>query len=242
MARTRGRTSGKAALPTALVKQGEKLVAKKKARLLAEAKELIAVVRRKRQEISEAFYDIGLALQRLKSREMRLALGYATFEQFCTERLGIAVELAARLVDVVGAMTREEAIAAGQSRAFALVAVAEATPEADTPGQLLRRGKVKVPGGREVDTKKASTRALLGAAKDIRAAAPRKSRRGRTSSPEERERALSIQAALHAAGLDEARAEAVAGKPGAESTLRVERVPFSKLGALAKILAKHASG
>lgn len=242
MASKRGKVGSKSKLPAALVEQGEKLVAKKKARLQAEAKQLIALVKRRRAEISEAFYDMGVALRRLKEPEMKLAIGYKTFDAFCKDTLGVAGEVAARLVDVVTAMTREEAIAAGQTRAFALVEVAQATPEADTPGQLLRRGRVVLPSGREVDTRKASTRELLGAAKDIRAARPPTTRRGRTSTSEERETAAAIQAALRAAGVKDARAAALASKPGAESTLRVERVPFSKLGVLAKILAKHADG
>jgi len=39
-----------------------------------------------------------------------------------------------------------------------------------------------------------------------------------------------------------AKAAAVATKPGAESTLRIEHVPFSRVATLAKILAKLARG
>lgn len=232
--------AAKAAMPAALVKRAEKLAAGKAARLRAEGKQLIALVRRRRAEVSSAFYEMGVALRRLKAPEMKLALGYTSFDAFCKDTLGIASEVAARLIELVTTMTEEEAIAAGPTRAFALVEVAQATPEADTPGQLLRRGKVRVPSGREVDTRKASSRALLGAAKEIRAARPKTTRRGRTATAEERETAARIEAALHAAGVSSAKAAAVATKPGAESTLRLEHVPFSKLATLAKILAKRA--
>jgi hypothetical protein len=229
----------KKAVPAALAERATALAAAKKKRLLMEARSLVALVHRKRAMINEAYYELGQAIARLKEPEMLLALGCKTFSELCARHLGLSQEVASRLVEIVQSMTREEAIGVGQSRAMALVDLAKATPDADTPGELYRRGRVDLPGGATVDTKKASARQLFGAAKKIRIASKRLGgRRGRTTTSDERAIAEAVQSALHAAGLREARVTAVASKPGAESYLRIERVLVSKRRAAGRALAK----
>jgi ATP-dependent DNA ligase len=57
----------KPALPVALARRAEALSAAKQARLLEEATGLIALVQRRKRQIAEAFYDLGVALGRLKA-------------------------------------------------------------------------------------------------------------------------------------------------------------------------------
>lgn len=232
-----------AQLPKALAKRAAALSAGKRARLARRGAELVTLVKRRRQEIADAFYDIGEALQELRARDMLAALGVRTFAELCDTKLGISAALGQQLVEVVERMTREEAISMGQSKAIAMVALAEATPEADTPGELYRRGSVSVPGAGRIDTKKASVRRIDRAARALRDAHDRgKPRRGRTTTAEERSFAAMLAKKLHAADVRSATVEAVATKPGQPSALRIAHVPITRatLAAAAKALAAAA--
>jgi hypothetical protein len=129
-----------------------------------EAKELIALVRRRKDDIADAFYDIGEALAKLKSREMIVALGLRSFAEVCETKLSMSASFAEQLIDVARSMSRQEAIAMGQSRAIALVGVAQATPQGDTPGEIFRAGRIALPGRASVDVRKASVREITRAA------------------------------------------------------------------------------
>ena len=114
---TRGRTTKKKStstrLPTALAKRAVAASSAKLARILDEAKRDLALIRRRRAEIADAFYDIGEALVRLKRREVVLALGCKTFAELCEKHVAISASQAERLIDIVENMTREAAIRAG---------------------------------------------------------------------------------------------------------------------------------
>jgi hypothetical protein len=62
-------------LPAALARRAVAASSAKLARVLDEATRDIALIRRRRAEIADAFYDIGEALVRLKRREVVIALG-----------------------------------------------------------------------------------------------------------------------------------------------------------------------
>lgn len=227
-------------VPVALARRAEALSRAKKKRLLAEAESLIALVGRRKREIAEAFYDLGVALKRLKDKEILLVLGCRSFDQLCGEKLDLSTTLANRLVEVASRMSRDEAIGVGQAKAMALVDLAAATPADETPGALSRaRRPLALPGGGVLDLKKASGRAIERAAKAIREErATTKPRRGRTTTAAERAKAAALEASLHAAGLQNARVTAVATKPGATCEVRIERVPIDELRVLATALTK----
>jgi hypothetical protein len=233
----------KPALPVALARRAEALSAAKQARLREEATGLLALVQRRKRQIAEAFYDLGVALGRLKQKEMLLVLGCKSFDQLCTTKLDLSTTLANRLVDVASAMTRDEAIGMGQAKAMAFVDLAAATPEDDTPGGLARARKpLALPGGKTLDLRTASGRAIERGAKairDARAAGKPRRGRGRTTTADERATAAALEAALHSAGVPGARVTAVATKPTVSSDLRVEHLPIDKLDAVAAAFAKH---
>jgi hypothetical protein len=127
-AKTRSKArSAKRELPAALARRADALSARKRTRLLAEAAGLIALVQRRKREISEAFYDLGVALKRLKEKEILLVLGCRSFDQLCSEKLDLSTTLGNRLVEVVSSMTRDDAIGMGQTKAMAFVALAAAS-------------------------------------------------------------------------------------------------------------------
>jgi hypothetical protein len=203
--------------------------------LVAEARDLVALLKRKRDAIADEFYDMGLALRRLKKKEMLASLGKRSFAELCDTELGISAAFADKLVDVVTRMSREDAIAMGQSKAIAMVALADATPAADTPRELFEKGLVV--RGRALDPKKASVRAIEEAAKRIRATRPQ-TRRGRTTTAEERAFAERVEKAMHALGLSRASVSAVATKPGRGADLRIEHAPIADAAAVAKALSR----
>lgn len=225
-------------LPAALVKRAEQQVAAKRERLAKEARDDIALIRRRQAEIAEAFYDVGEALVRLKRPDVAQAVGRASFKELCEKDLEMSVATANRLITIVTQVPREDALRMGQQRSLALAELAKATPEADTAVQLDKATR-KLPSGKKVDLGKASGNEILAAAKELRTAKPGLGRpKGRTTSEEERSRAASLQAALRAGGFERARVFAVATKAGRPADVRIEAVPIADLPALGRLIAK----
>lgn len=233
-----GAPAKKEKLPAALAKRVETEVAAKQTRLAEEARADIAIIRRRRDQISDAFYDMGEALVRLKRPGVAEALGRSSFREICEKDLAMSVTAASSLVAIVSGVPREDALRLGQERALALVALAKVTPEPDTAAHLARM-KPKLPSGKRLDISKASANEIKAAAKELRSAkTPAARPRGRTTTPDERSRAARLEESLRAAGLDRARVIAVATRPGQEADLRIERVPMSATKALRAALAK----
>lgn len=198
----------KRSVPGALAKRAERAASMKLSRILAEAKADIALVKRRRAEISEAFYDIGEALVRLKRREVIGALGCRSFAEVCERHAGISATQADRLVDIVTNMTREEALTVGATKAASIVALVRATPEADTPSDLLRRGaRVR---GKTLNVKSASTRAIARATAAVRST--RNAPGGRSVARDERAACAALEKALRRAGAKDATVAVKAGR------------------------------
>jgi hypothetical protein len=234
----RGDTGTKKNLPLALAKRADKQVAAKRERLAKEARADIDLIRRRQERIAEDFYDIGEALVRLKRPGVAAALGRGSFREVCEIDLSMSLTAAEELIAIVTHVARKDALRMGQARARALVGLAKATPELDTATSLQRATR-QLPSGKKLEVAKASVRELHAAAKELRADQPRGARpKGRTTTPEERERAAALQAALRDAGLARARISAVATKPGQEADVRIEGVPMSGLDKLRAALGK----
>jgi hypothetical protein len=69
------KNANKKALPAALATRANAAASARLARIVAEAKRDLALIKRRRAGIADAFYDIGEALVRLKRREVVIALG-----------------------------------------------------------------------------------------------------------------------------------------------------------------------
>lgn len=241
-----GGASSPRPLPAALARRATSAASAKKERLVREARSLLALVARRKNQITEAFYDIGEALARLKAKEMIAALGRRSFAELCEKDAGVSVSTAERLVDIAAAMTREQALSMGQQKAMAMVSLAAATPEADTAAGLYRKKSVALPDGRSFSPRSASASAIEEAATAVRQHVAAKARgaaksgrgRGRTTTPEERSLASLLETRLRQLGLDRARVTAVATKPGQGADLRIERVPASKVDLLKKAIGR----
>jgi hypothetical protein len=230
-----------AALPGALVRRAAAAATAKHARLLREARELLALISRRKKEITEAFYEIGEALAKLKQRDMIEALGRKTFAEVCEKDAGLSAATGQQLVEVATSMTREEALAMGSKKATAMVALARATPEHETPAGLYRHATIALPDGTKIAP--ATANELTRAAAAVRHAQKEKTngkapQRGRTTSAEERELADLLQRRLRKLGLDRAVVTAVATKPGQGADLRFEHIPAAKVDLLSRGIAK----
>ncbi len=237
-------------LPAALATRATAAATSKRTRLHREARELLALIARRKKEITEAFYDIGEALTRLKDRDLLSALDRRSFAELCEKDAGISVATAERLVAIVASLTREQALAMGQKKAMAMVTLAAATPEKDSAAGLFRKKAIALPGGRTVAPRTASANELEEAATAIRqraSASKAKANgakgattktRGRTTTADERSLAALLQRRCRQLGLDRASVTAVATKAGQGSDLRFEHIPAAQVDTLKKALGR----
>lgn len=159
MAKTKAKTI-KAASP--LIQQTkERALTRNKARLA----DLLALIRRRVIDVVEWFYDIGEALDEIVEHKLYAAAGHQSLGAFLEAEELLSLSQANKLIAVVRAVPREQALAVGLERAYALVTYAKATPEADSAGGLVAQNANV--GGKPA--KEASVRGIMGAAREVRA-------------------------------------------------------------------------
>lgn len=186
--------SGTLAAVHAVAVEAERVSAADKRR----AEELLSLIGRRKQQISEAFYEIGLALRELQKKKLHVALRFSSFAAMLQARDVMSAAQAFKLIKLVSSVPRDQALAMGQEKAFALVRYAEATPEIDTAQLLLETGTL--PGGKRLAD--ASVRELDAAVKGM-SGAKKKGKR----SPDElaaHNEAATTQAALRKLGAKDA--------------------------------------
>lgn len=104
------------------------------------AGELLALIVRRIQRIEEDFFDVGTALRELKEKKLFVALGYRTFDVMLAERVPIGRSQAYKLIAIATKVTREDAIALGEEKAYSIARLVATTPEADTVASVLSSG------------------------------------------------------------------------------------------------------
>ncbi len=229
--------AAKRKLPTALARRAAEKAEAAKQRGVAEARAVIAEIRRKQAQISDAFFDIGELLLRLKKANAPKLLERGSFAELVEQDLHMSVTRADWLVAVVQRVRRDDALRWGEDKTMALLELTNATKASDTPSMLAAE-KLKTPNGKRLDVDAASTADIRRYAKVLRSKRGKGSLRGRTTTPEERRVAKGIETAMRREHI-EAKAEAIATKPGQVSKLRVE-VPMDRLAVLRFALA-HVS-
>jgi hypothetical protein len=201
--------------------------ATERARLVAAARADVTLVRKRKAEIASAFYEIGKALTRLRCDPVPKLLGFRTFRRLCMDALGMSLGTAEKLMQIVERVSPKNALRWGKEKAAALVDLANAV------GSVRRISRNSL----SLDPERATTREIRAEARKQRAHRSMPSSRGRSIAPSERLLAERLERALHGAGVTTARTRAVAGVPGKPATLRIERIPFDKLGSLKKALS-----
>lgn len=206
------------------------LASTERARLLAAARHDIDLVRKRRTEISESFYEIGKALGRLRAEPVPKLLGFGTFAKLCSETLALSPATAAKLITIAERVSPKDALRWGPEKSAAVVNLANAT---GASGRIVRKGLPMNP-------EHASTREILAEARKQRARTGKRSARGKLVTLAEQQMAERIEQALHAAGVTAARVHAVAGPPGKPAYLRIDRIPFDAIRTFRKSLAAAA--
>ncbi len=107
--------------------------------------ELVALIKRRKDDIVESFYDIGEALREIVKHKLFVVSGHGSFEGFLKANALMSRTQAFKLIKVVESVPRTRAMKLGQERAFALVAYSDATPEKDSAESLVV-GKKKIAG------------------------------------------------------------------------------------------------
>ncbi len=130
------------------------------------AEELLELIARAKERITEDFFEIGEALRELQKKKLYVALGFDSFAELLQKRKVMSSRSAEKLIEVVGALPRTKALDLGVERAYALARLSAATPALDSAESLLAEG-VKV-GGRKKAVAKLSTRDLVKAAQAAR--------------------------------------------------------------------------
>ncbi|MBK6531586.1 MAG: hypothetical protein IPF99_18850 [Deltaproteobacteria bacterium] len=144
------------------------IVATKAAALAANRKKLASLeglIRRRLATVVESFYDVGVALREILEKKLYAVKGHASLADYLTATKLVSLTQAEKLIAIVRRVPREEAMAAGQERAYALIALADATPEPDTAGGRGARGAA---GGRQgpAQVAEAGRAAARGGARD----------------------------------------------------------------------------
>lgn len=218
-------------VPAALATRVAAEVTAKSDRATAAAREDVALIRRRRADITEGFFEIGEALARLKAKGAK-ALGYDSFAALCTAELDLSLTHADRLVSLVTRVGRSDAVRLGQDRSAALIELSDAIPKGPAP-TALESARLKLPDGKTFRVDKATTRQIREAAKAIRAARPDgKASRGRTTTVEERAFAATLQARLREKGLAAAKVTVVATRAGHPADLRIAGVAIDAVAKL----------
>lgn len=161
----------------------------------------MALLRRRKGEMDDAFYDLGEALLRLRAPGVAEALGHANTYAMVRQEAGLAPAQVDELLEIVTHLKREDAERMGHGRAAVLARLAattsapELTPRPAKSNVSKRRAKA-------ADVAPAAWKAV----------------------------AASIEAKLHALGVETARVTVVAG------ALRIAGVPVDERALLKRAL------
>lgn len=147
------------------------LIAATKRSAIAARREKLAtlggLIRRRLATVVESFYDIGEALTKVLKGKLYAADGHASLEAWLTAERLLSGTQAKKLIAIVKNVPRDQALAVGQERAYALIALSAATAAPDSAAELIARGVVD---GRPAA--EAPVRAIAAAARAERAKAP----------------------------------------------------------------------
>lgn len=157
-------------LPAALAENARKL--KQRAREVRHARAVAALdrFRAARDAVSHAWWEMGAALVELSAPATLEALGRADLAELCAKDLDITLSAAKRILAVMKRVTTDLADSVTLHRAEALIELADATPDDDTPESLLDATLTLPLTKRALVVRDASTEALTEAAKEFREA------------------------------------------------------------------------
>jgi hypothetical protein len=224
-------------LPVALAKNARASHDAKRQRLADAGFKALDAIKALRAKISDDFLEMGRALQVLKRPGVADALGHASFEALCAERLDLSVTRADVLIALFERLDAGLVRELGTERASALMNLADATPQDDRVEDLLS-AKLKLPSGAVLDVAKATAQAINDAAATLRRAQaePGKKRAGLTVQATEQKRFDAVVKRLKAVAGDDVTAKLIATRKagGADAQVRMPLAALLKLVAAAR--------
>ena len=231
--------AAKRPLPAALAKRAKALHDAAQQRLIEQGREAIAVIRERRESIADNYFDVGQALITLRSEAIALALGYDDVATMLRAELDLSMGTAAKLIDLATRVDRSLLRELQQERAAAILALVDATPEDDTPEQLLDRPFPLRDGG-SIDLRTAPVAEIVGLARTIRQAlAKKKPTKGFTTTPADRKAfAALIAPVVKDKSLGGAATFKLIASRGEQGPLVESRVPLKDLQRVAGLLHK----
>lgn len=117
------------ALTLQSLKAKTKLARKKRQLDKRRLRDLLALVRRRLEDIVEAFYDIGDALEEVTRKELYHADGVGSFAEWLKKESLMSDVQARKFITIAQGMSRENALSAGPERAYELVRLAAEDPD-----------------------------------------------------------------------------------------------------------------
>ena len=106
------------------------------------ANDLLELVVRRMQRITEDFYDIGEALRELQDKKLFRVLGFKTLGDLLKAHKLMSRSKAFELIHIVKTVPRKQALAFGPEKAYAMARLTAATPQLDTVEEIARDGVV----------------------------------------------------------------------------------------------------
>ncbi len=224
-ASAKARPTTKLALASALVANAKAAHAGRMAELRKQALSAVARIRQSQADIASNIVDIGLSLVELRGAGMAEALGRKGFGEICEKDLHMSVTTAGAFMQLATKVPREVVVKLGPTKAHAVLALVEATPEDDSVESLLN-SKLRLPSGKLLDVARATAAEVIDATKQVRAAHATRGGRGFTTMPAEKHAFNVVAEGLRAAGF--AKATLVASRSKASAKVRFE-VPLAEL-------------
>lgn len=165
-----------------------------------QAEALVVDVQKRKGRIASDFYEIGVDLKKLSEPRLYRALGYQTFDDLLRAKQLCSRIQAWKLIEVVEAFPKAQAIKLGVEMAHAVVRYAAATPAPDV-ARALARSNARVEGRK---IRELTVRELQAATRRVRAGGPASDEGGK----EARKVARQVQKSLRAKGAKQAKVRA----------------------------------
>lgn len=233
-------------LPKELAANAQKLKRDAVARHKTLARAALTRFRAARDAVSHAWWEMGAALRELADPVALAALGRRDLAELCAKDLDITHATARRILAVMARVTTDLAATVTLHRAEVLIELADATPDEDTPDDLVDATLTLPLSGATLSVATASADAIVAAAKEFREAARGDgAARGLSASPEARRLLREIERA--AKGDDDLAAmrfKVVASRDeeGAWLEVRVRAARAATLTKVAKIAKAGSPG
>lgn len=126
----------------ALVSAGKAAKKKVESAAAIRARELIDLIARRMERITEDFFDMGEALRELEEKRLFVALGFKSLGELLKAHGLMSRSKAFELIHIVKTVPRRQALSLGSEKAYAIARLTAATKQLDTVEEIAKEGVV----------------------------------------------------------------------------------------------------